>query len=123
MKVAVAMGFAIVFGAVGDILLSKGMKRNGDVAVRNFGDIPPLVATVATNPYVIAGVLSMAIYFGAYITALAWIDVSVANPLTALSYVIATAYAYAYLREKVGRPRALGIVLITTGAILVGLSS
>ncbi|OFX13571.1 MAG: hypothetical protein A2Z18_08955 [Armatimonadetes bacterium RBG_16_58_9] len=99
------------------------MRRNGEVAVERLGDIPPLVATVLTNPYVLAGVLSMAVYFAAYITALAWVDVSVANPLTALSYVIATAYAFAPAYAGVGCLRAVRIVLVTSGVILAGLSS
>lgn len=123
MKVAVALSFAIIFGAVGDILMSAGMRRNGEVTVQRLGEIPPLLGHVFTNPYVLAGVLSMAIYFGSYITALAWVDVSVANPLTALSYVIATAYGFGCLRERIGLMRAAGIVLITVGAVFVGLSS
>ncbi len=117
------MSFAILFGAIADILMSTGMRRSGEVTVKRLSDVPPLLAATFTNPYVLAGVLSMAIYFAAYITALAWVDVSVANPLTALSYVIASTYAFAYLREKIGWMRAAGIMLITVGAVCVGLSS
>ena len=118
-----ALSFAIIFGAIGDILMSTGMRRNGEVTVQRLREVPPLLGHVFTNPYVLAGMLSMAIYFGAYITALAWVDVSVANPLTALSYVIASGYGFGYLREKVGLMRAAGIALITIGAVFVGLSS
>lgn len=123
MKVAIALSFAIVFGAVGDILLSTGMKSGGEVRIRRLHDVPPVLVLVFTNGYVLLGVLSMAIYFGSYITALAWVDVSVANPLTALSYVIASAYAVFYMREHVRPLRWLGIGLITIGAVFVGLSS
>lgn len=123
LKVAVALSFAIFFGAVGDILMSKGMRQNDGIAIRRFGDIPLLLKMVFTNLYVLLGVLSMAVYFGSYVTALAWVDVSVANPLTALSYVIATAYAYTILREPVGWTRALGVALVTVGAVFIGLSS
>ncbi len=123
MKVGVALSFAIIFGAIGDILMSTGMRRSGEVTVTSLRDIPSFLADTFTNPCVLAGVLSMALYFAAYITALAWVDVSVANPLTALSYVIASTYAFAYLREKIGWERAAGIMLITVGALFVGLSS
>jgi drug/metabolite transporter (DMT)-like permease len=123
LKVAIALGLAIVFGAVGDILLSVGMKNVGEVSVRRIADLPPLVRAVLTNAHVMAGVLSMAIYMGAYLAALALVDVSVANPLTALSYVIATGYAATRLRERVAPMRWGGVVLITLGAIFVGLSS
>lgn len=122
-KVIIAMSIAIIFGAAGDIFLSKGMRVNGEVRVRRLADIPSLLATIFSTPYVLFGITSMAIYFGSYIAALAWVDVSVANPLTALSYVIATAYALFYLRERVGRSRWAGVLLITIGAAFVGFSS
>ena len=123
LEVAIALGAAIFFGATGDILLSAGMKVNGEVKVNRVSDVPPLVKSAFTNPLVLAGVAAMATYFAAYIAALAFVDVSVANPLTALSYVIAAAYAVFVLRERVGWSRGVGIVLVTVGAILVGFSS
>lgn len=123
MKVAIVLSFAIIFGAMGDILLSAGMKSNGEVALRRARDFPPLVKLVFTNPFVISGILSMAIYFASYITTLAWVDVSVANPLTALSYLIASIYAVTVLREPVSLVRGIGILLVILGATFVGLSS
>lgn len=117
------MTLAITFGAAGDIFLSKGMRQNGEVRIRKISDIPSLLAVVFTTPYVLLGISSMTVYFGSYIAALAWIDVSVANPLTALSYVIATAYALLYLRERVNKTRWVGVILITVGAAFVGFSS
>lgn len=123
LKVAFALSFAIFFGALGDILMSNGMRQNGAIAIRRFSDIPQLLRMVFTNAHVLAGVVSMAIYFGSYVAALAWVDVSVANPLTALSYVIATAYAYVVLRERMQWSRVLGVALVTVGAVFIGLSS
>jgi drug/metabolite transporter (DMT)-like permease len=114
---------AILFGAIGDIFMSKGMRQNGEVHVRRIGDLPKVAGLVFSQPLVLVGVVSMAIYFGSYVAALSWIDVSVANPLTALSYLIASAYAAFVMKEKLRLKRGLGILLIVTGAILVGLSS
>jgi drug/metabolite transporter (DMT)-like permease len=122
-KIVVALTLAITMGATGDILLSIGMRSNGEVNLRRAGELPRLLRIVFTNIYVLLGVCAMAVYFGSYITALAWVDVSVANPLTALSYLIATAYAALVLREKISPQRALGLVLIVLGAIFVGVSS
>ena len=123
MKVAIALTFAIVFGAVGDILMSIGMQSRGEIAIRNITDIPPLIKLVFSTPTVLFGILSMTIYFGSYIAALAWVDVSVANPLTALSYLIASIYAFVFLREHIDIRRAAGILFIILGAIFVGISS
>lgn len=123
MKAEITLSLAIVFGAIGDVLLSKGMQQNGEVHIRSIRDIPPLLKFVFTRPYILAGVCVMALYFCSYAASLAWVDVSVANPITALSYVITTAYAVAFLKERVGTLRWAGVALITLGAICVGLSS
>ena len=122
-KVAIALALAITMGAAGDIFLSTGMKRMGEVRLRRASEIPRLIGLVFSNGYVLLGVCCMAVYFGSYLTALAWVDVSVANPLTALSYLIATAYAAFIMREKISLQRAAGVALIVLGAIFVGISS
>ncbi|MCE5197545.1 MAG: DMT family transporter [Armatimonadota bacterium] len=123
LKVAIGLTIAIVFGALGDIFMSRGMRENGEVIFHGLADVLKVARLVFSRPLVLLGVLSMAIYFGAYVAVLQWVDVSVANPLTALSYLIATVYAVLIMREKVGLKRGGGIVLIVLGAILVGLSS
>ena len=123
MEVAIALGCAILFGALGDILLSKGMKSNGEVSLKHIRDIGPLIVHVFRRPLILAGVISLAFYFFAYIAALAWVDVSVANPLTALSYVIVTAFAALFTAEQVKPGRWVGVLVITVGAVLVGMSS
>lgn len=123
LKVGIALGLAIVFGAIGDIMMSEGMKKNGAISIHHIREIPKVAKLVFSRPLVILGVISMAIYFGSYVAALGWIDVSVANPLTALSYLIASAYAAFVMKEKLGIARSAGILLIVLGAILVGLSS
>jgi drug/metabolite transporter (DMT)-like permease len=123
MKEAIAVGIAVITGAVGDIMLSKGMQSQGEVSIKRLGDIPPLVKLVFTNRFILVGILSMTVYFGSYITALAWVDVSIVIPLTALSYVIATTYAVLRMREHVGLQRWAGVILITIGSVFIGLSA
>jgi len=122
-KVAFALTLAIVLGATGDVLLSTGMQLMGAVSVRRLNEIPRLIAIVFSSPYVMFGVVSMAIYFASYIAALAWGDGSVANPLTALSYLLATAYARLIMHERIGWQRGAGVLMIVIGAIFVGVSS
>ncbi len=123
LEVGIALALAIAFASLGDILLSRGMQQAGEVRVHRLSDIPPIIKLVFTTPLVLLGIASMAIYFGSYMAALAMIDVSIANPLTALSYLIATAYAGFCLKERIGVVRAVGIGLIVLGSIFVGISS
>ena len=123
MEVAIALGCCIVFGALGDILFSKGMRSHEEVAIKRIADIPRVIRHVFQRPVIVAGIVSMSFYFFAYIAALAYVDVSVANPLTTLSYVLVTMYAALGLRERITWRRCVGICLVTLGAVLVGLSS
>ena len=122
-EVAFALDCAIIFGAIGDLLLSNGMQARGEISVRRARDIPRALRQIFTNPVVLFGVLSMAIFFGSYLASLTMADVSVVNPLTALSYLIASSWAYFVWHERIRPVRFAGIVLIVMGAILVGLSS
>jgi len=63
-EVAFALTSAIIFGAIGDILLSKGMQARGEISVHRLSDIPHAVKQIFTNPTVLFGVLSMAVFFG-----------------------------------------------------------
>lgn len=123
LAIGIALGLAIVFASIGDVLLSTGMRENGELKIRGLRDILGALRRMFTQPKVLFGLLAMTGYFGSYMAALTMVDVSVANPLTALSYLIATLYATAILRERVSVTRAVGIVLIVLGAIFVGLSS
>ncbi len=122
-KVAFSLGAAIVFASLGDILLSRGMQQNGEVNVHSARDIAGIVRHTIATPAIWLGVICMAFYFGLYIVSLAWVDVSVANPLTALSYLVATFYATVVMRERVCFMRWAGIVGIVLGAFFVGISS
>lgn len=117
------LGIAIVFAAMGDILFSKGMQAHGEVKVHSFWDIPPLMKHVFTNPLVLAGMGSMAINLASYVAALEYVDVSVANPITSLSYLVATIYMAFIVHQRVSRMRWIGLFLITAGAICVGITS
>ena len=122
-QIAFALSCAIIFGAIGDLLLSNGMQARGEISVRHLRDIPHATKQIFTNPVVLLGVLSMSIFFGSYLASLTMADVSVVNPLTALSYLIASAWAYFVWHERIRPVRFAGIALIVMGAILVGLSS
>lgn len=123
MELAIALGCAILFGAIGDVFMSMGMRSNGEVHVKRLSDVPWIIQHIFQRPLILAGVVSMAFYFFSYMAALAYADVSVANPLTALSYVLVTFYAAFAMKERVSSRRWGGVALVTLGAIFVGLSS
>lgn len=118
-KVLIAMFFAVVFGSLGDVLLSKGMKSIGcteyECAYNAF------VATV-TSPYVIAGIGFMICFLLLYLASLSWEELSYVLPLTAAVYVVVTIMAFFWLHEDVSPLRWAGTVLVAAGIALVARS-
>jgi len=103
---------AIVFSAsLGDVLLSVGMKQVGAISVTRWLSL--LIAL--RNPFVILGILFLLVFFGSYLTALSWADLTYVLPATSLGYVVVALLSKFLLHETVSASRWLGILLITAG--------
>ena len=57
--------------------------------------------------------------FGSFLALLSWADVSVVVPASALSYITGVAGAKLFLRERVTVIRWAGVLLISSGVVLV----
>ena len=100
-----------VCAAVGDSLLSRGMKDVGNIS---FQHLPGIVLAVS-NPWVALGILFLLGFFASYMTALSWADLTYVLPATSLGYVVLALIAKFMLHEQISTTRWLGIVLISTG--------
>jgi uncharacterized membrane protein len=100
-----------LFSAIGDSLLSRGMKEVGNISL---GNIPHVILAIL-NPSVALGILFLLTFFACYMTALSWADLTYVLPATSLGYVLLAFIAKYQLHEHVHTARWLGIVLITTG--------
>jgi drug/metabolite transporter (DMT)-like permease len=109
--------------AIGESLLSFGMKRSGQVDIGSASQWGQLVLSVVRNPYVFIGVVFLALFFFLYLAALSWADLSFVMPLTAMSYIFAALLARFMLREDISWFRWAGTAIITLGIILVALDS
>lgn len=103
--------------AVGETLLSVGMKQAGKSSPEGFR----LVLAAIGNPYVVGGTSLMMVYFGLYSLALSWAEISFVLPFTALSYLFVAFLARFVLHEGVSPTRWAGTLLIVLGVIVVGL--
>jgi len=117
LKVLLIMLVAVLAVSFGEALLSKGMKQSNSV----HGELWAQIRGVLTNWHVLAGMLLMTAYFGLYMLALRWADLSFVLPLTALSYLLGATLAKFYLGEAVTPARWIGALIITLGVIVVGL--
>lgn len=118
-KVLVAMFFGVIFGALGNISLSRGMRCVGNSGYECARDA---VTGAVTQPYIVTGVLLLAAFLLLYLASLSWEDLSYVLPLTAGDYVLVTLLAFFILHEQVDALRWAGVVLVATGIVLVARS-
>jgi drug/metabolite transporter (DMT)-like permease len=121
-RVLVAAGIATFSGALGQILLRRGMQAVGPL--ENYAPLEMLSYfwRALTDPYVICGTLLSAVFYFALLAALGWTDVTVAFPLTALEYAFGAFLAVIILKERVPGLRWTGIALIILGVVLVSIT-
>jgi uncharacterized membrane protein len=109
-KYAVLAGVTL-FSAIGDTLLSRGMKEVGSISLRN---APHVILTIL-DPWVALGILFLMTFFVCYMTALSWADLTYVLPATSTGYVILALIAKYQLHEQITAVRWVGILLITAG--------
>ncbi len=116
-RILIIMLIAVVALAVGETLLSKGMKQAG----RGGDGWAHQAVAVIRSGWIWAGLLLMIVHVGLYMLALKGADLSLALPLTAAAYPLAALLARFYLREEVGTARWIGTLVITAGVAIVAL--
>ena len=115
-RVIFVMLLATLAVSLGEALLAKGMKATNSAGADGWSQARALL-----NWAVVFGTVLMASYFGLYMLALKWADLSFVLPLTAISYLLGAALARFYLHENVTPTRWIGAVIITLGVVVVGL--
>jgi drug/metabolite transporter (DMT)-like permease len=100
-----------LFAAIGDTLLSRGMKEMGAVSLHHLASI----LLVVFQPKLALGVAFLLAFFACYMTALSWADLTFVLPATSLSYVLVTVLGRYVLHEQVSTARWIGVLLIAAG--------
>jgi drug/metabolite transporter (DMT)-like permease len=109
-KYLVLAGVAL-FSAIGDSLLSRGMKEVGSISISHISRL----VLVITDPWVALGILLLLSFFTCYMVALSWADLTYVLPASSLGYVLLAFIAKYHLHEQITTGRWLGIALITVG--------
>jgi uncharacterized membrane protein len=113
----------VVAGTLGEICITKAMKRIGEVQEFSPRAILRALARAFTTGPMWLGFLLMALSFFAMLELLSREDVSFIIPATAASYVAGAVGAKFLLHERVSRRRWLGVVLVSVGVALVWLGN
>jgi len=122
------MNIAIVYimisvlgGAVGQLMLKKGMSSTGPLtlSLNQFGSI---LGRMATNPYVVAGLSIYALSTLFWLLALSRVDLSFAYPFASLSYLVMLFAAWQLFKEDISILRLAGTLVICIGVIIISRS-
>ncbi|MGO9380183.1 MAG: EamA family transporter [Dissulfurispiraceae bacterium] len=123
MKTFVVILFATLSASIGEVLMSYGMKRGGEIDLTVPSQWVGLILSVVRNPYVLSGVVLLSIFFFLYLASLSWADISFVMPLTAMSFIFAALMAKFVLKEDVSWFRWIGTIVIVVGIVIVSMDN
>ncbi len=118
-RTVVFMVFAVLAATAGDILMSQAMRALGEVRITGVASLWRTGVRVFTTGRIWAAISLMATFFFLWLSVLSWADLSLALPMTALTYVLNAALAGPMLGERVSPLRWMGTLLIFAGVIAV----
>lgn len=106
----------------GDLFFKKGALATGihNVAISNLFEF---ASRVTMSPWLWIGILFYLANFFLWIALLSRVDLSVAFPMSSMTYIIVPALAIIFLHEKVLFVRWAGIMVIIIGISLISRSA
>lgn len=84
--------------------------------------LPGVLLGIATNPFVIAGLMVYALSTVFWLTALSRVDLSLAYPFLSLGYVIMLFASWQLFDETMNLTRVLGTLVVVIGVVLISRS-
>src|SRR5215468_503547 len=119
MKTFIVLFVAISVQTLGDVFLTKGMKSVGEVSTLDLVKLLNTGAQVFTNPLIWTGILLLGLFFGLYLAALSWADLSFVLPVTSFGYAMNAFMAWRLIGEHVSPTRWVGTIIICVGVATV----
>mgnify|MGYP001040874492 CR=1 FL=1 len=111
----------VLLNALAQLLLKAGTNAVGHFAFTT-NNAWPVGLKLATQPYILAGMLCYAVSLVVWIMALSRVEVSVAYPMLSVGYVINAIAAWYFFGEAVTLTRLIGIGIIILGVYIVARS-
>jgi multidrug transporter EmrE-like cation transporter len=112
---------SVLIGAVGQLMLKKGMATMGPITLQ-WSQMPPLLLRIATNPFVVAGLVVYMAGVVFWLAVLSRVDLSYAYPFASLGHVTMLAASWLLFREPISPLRLLGTLIICAGVLIVSRS-
>ncbi|MER3434358.1 MAG: hypothetical protein C4288_13255 [Leptolyngbya sp. ERB_1_1] len=121
MRTWIALSGVILTDALGNVFLTAGMKRVGDLQPLPLKNLPRQLLRVLSNFQIVCGIFSLTIAFFLFISLLSWANLSFVYPTTSLTYLLSLIGARYFLHERITPARLVGTVLVCVGAAFVSI--
>ena len=108
----------VLLNAAAQLLLKAGTNSVGAFAF-TAGNVVPVGAKLAGNPYIVGGLGCYAISVVVWIMALSRVEVSLAYPMLSIGYVVNALAAWYLFGEALTAQRMIGIGTIIVGVFLL----
>jgi len=126
------MSHAYVWGAIvavaaistiGDVLLSRAMKKVGDLGeLRRTSGLFTVIGRILHTPSFLLGILMLALGFFSLLIGLSWGDLSLVAPASAsLTFVLNAVAAKFFLHERIDHRRWMAALLVAGGVAFLAL--
>jgi drug/metabolite transporter (DMT)-like permease len=120
MKTNLCLAIIVVANPLGNLMLGYGMRQVGDISSYSpFALVASGVGAMA-NPWVLAGVALLIVFFVTHALVLSWADLSYVLLVTAIGYGLVALLSWAVLGERISPLRWAGVAVITAGVALAG---
>jgi drug/metabolite transporter (DMT)-like permease len=119
-RIAAVIALTVIANTCGNLLLSAGMKRVGEISNWAPAALAMTLLRTFTVSAVWLGIAALVIFFVLHLLLLSWADYSYVEPVTAAGYALVPLTAVTIFGEPMSSARWAGVVLITVGVTLVG---
>jgi drug/metabolite transporter (DMT)-like permease len=119
-KTYLMIAIMVIFGPLGNVLLSKGMKSVGSIAGIHGAELLQFIGHVLGSGTIWLGIASLLTFFIANMLVLTWADYSYVLPASAVGYGTVALLGHFLLGETVSPLRWAGIIVICLGVFIAG---
>src|SRR5713101_4201773 len=95
------LALMVLFGSVGNILLSKGMKEVGEVNQWSTSVLAAAFFKILTSGWIWLGITAQLLFLVSCLLVLVWADYSFVSPASAIGYPVVTILGHVMLGETV----------------------
>lgn len=111
----------VLLNAAAQLFLKEGMRRIGQFEFV-WANLIPIGLQVATNGFVLGGMVCYLISVAVWLLVLSRVEVSFAYPMLSIGYIVNAVAGYYLFEENLSISRITGILIIVAGVYLTSRS-